>query len=349
MERRLEQMAKVLRGKKRMLVLTHDNPDPDCIASGWALTRVIRKLTRLRVELAYAGIIGRNENRTLTEVLRVPLRPLTELDIRDFDAFALVDSQPETGNNSLPQGILPDIVIDHHPKRKLTEQVAFHDIRQDFGATASMLTEYLEAAKIRIDRRLATALFYAIKSETQNLGRGSSRADMRAFLKIFPLVDNQALSQIEHPPLSRAYFAMVDQAIAGTEIFGPVAMTRLGEVHNPDVVSQFADLIVRLEDIRWALTIGRYGRDLLVSIRTDRPKANAGRLIQQIVGKAGKSGGHGMMAGGKITDGALTGAVAEEHEARVRDRTLTLLRASRRGEPLVHRRARHIVPDLAHP
>ena len=111
-ERRLRQMVEALKGKRRLLVLTHDNPDPDCIASGWALTRVVRKVKRMRVDFAYAGIIGRNENRTLAEVLRVPIRPLHQIDLSSYDSFALVDSQPGTGNNSLPEGVLPTIVID---------------------------------------------------------------------------------------------------------------------------------------------------------------------------------------------------------------------------------------------
>lgn len=334
-KKRLEQLASALQGKRRLLVLTHDNPDPDCIASGWALMRVARKTRRIRVDLAYAGIIGRNENRTLTEVLRVPLLPLNRLALEDYDAFALVDSQPETGNNSLPDGVLPTIVIDHHPCRKLTRQVPFHDIREEYGATATMLWEYLRAAEVKIDRRLATALFYAIKSETQNLGRESSRADLRAFLDFFPLVDNLALSKIEHPPIPRAYFMMFDQAIEGSTIHGKVVVTVLRQVSNPDVVSQFADLMIRMEGVRWALTLGRYEEDLLLSVRTSLLRANAGRLIQRIVGGEGKGGGHGMMAGGKIAGGAATPEVARQNEKRFKLRALKLLRADPRGTPLV--------------
>ena len=334
-ERRLRQMVEALKGKRRLLVLTHDNPDPDCIASGWALTRVVRKVKRMRVDFAYAGIIGRNENRTLAEVLRVPIRPLHQIDLSSYDSFALVDSQPGTGNNSLPEGVLPTIVIDHHPCRELTRSVPFYDVREEYGATASMLAEYLEAAQVKVDKRLATALFYAIKSETQNLGRESSRADFRAFLRFFPLVDNVALSRIEHPPIPRSYFAMFDQAISGTETHGRVAVTKLGSVSNPDIVAQFADLIVRMEGIRWAFTIGRYGGDILLSARTNLPHANAGSVIQKVVGKLGKAGGHGMMAGGKVPAAASTPDRAREMEKLLKLRILKILRAPAAGAQLV--------------
>lgn len=335
MERRLRQLADTLAGRRRLLILTHDNPDPDCIASGWALIKVVRKVAGIRADLAYAGIIGRPENRTLARVLRVPIVPIETLDLEEFDCFALVDSQPETGNNSLPRATPATLVIDHHPLRDATREVPFHDVREEYGATATILSEYLEAAEIRVERRLATAMFYAIKTETLNLGREASRADSKAFFRYFPVVDNEALSQIENPPISRSYFRMVDQAIEGTHLHGDVAITRLGEVANPDMVAQFADLMVRMEKIQWAVTIGRYRKDLLVSVRTNLPMANAGRIIQQVVGEEGRAGGHGMMAGGKVPGGAETPKRARDLERKLKARALELLGVPTRGLRLV--------------
>lgn len=340
-ERRLRQLAEVLEDKRRLLVLTHDNPDPDSIASGWALTKVVRKIGKLQADLAYAGIIGRSENRTLTRILRVPLRPLDSVSLADYDAFALVDSQPQTGNNSLPEGVVPTIVIDHHPCRDETRKSPFYDVREDYGAAASMLAEYLTAAEVKVDRRLATAMFYAIKTETLNLGREAARADTRAFVKFFALVDNEALSQIENPPISRAYFRMVDQAIAGTHLHGDVAVTRFGDVNNPDMVAQFADLMVRMEKVHWALTMGRFKKDLLLSIRTNLPTANAGRIIQQVVAEDGKAGGHGMMAGGKVSLEGMTPARIRDMETQLKHRALDLLGAKRRGSRLVAARKKN--------
>jgi nanoRNase/pAp phosphatase (c-di-AMP/oligoRNAs hydrolase) len=334
-EKRLEQLAHLLHGKRRLLIVTHDNPDPDTIATGWALLRLARRLRRMRVDLAYGGIIGRGENRALLEVLKVPLQRLDELDPASYDAIALVDSQPGTGNNSLPPGTVPTVVIDHHPLRRSTREVPFYDVREDYGASVTIVSEYLHAAGMRLDRRLATAIFYAIKAETKNLGRDASRADIKVFLDLFPLVDNHALSQIEHPPIPRNYFSMIDQAIDGTRLHGRVAVTRSGEVSNPDVVAEFADLMVRLEGIRWSLAVGRYGPDLWLSIRTNLERANAGRMIRRVVGDLGMAGGHGMMAGGKIPDGAVSPAKAAELEEILCTRALSLLRAEQVGVPLV--------------
>ena len=184
-EKRLEQLSAALSGRRSLLILTHDNPDPDSIASGWGLMRVARRIRRMQVDLAYGGMIGRSENRTLREVLRVPLRPLESLDLTRYQAVALVDCQPGTGNTSLPDDFRPQVVIDHHPLRRQTREVPFYDVREEYGATATIVSEYLLASEVRLERKLATALFYAIKAETQNLGREASRADVRIIVAHF--------------------------------------------------------------------------------------------------------------------------------------------------------------------
>jgi nanoRNase/pAp phosphatase (c-di-AMP/oligoRNAs hydrolase) len=334
-QRRLHRLLDVLSGHRRLLILAHDNPDPDSIASAWILERLLRRRTALKLRLAYGGIIGRTENRAMIEVLRVPMEPVVGVDVDSFDAIALVDTQPRTGNNSLPPDREATVVFDHHPARRAVRTVPYSDIRAAYGATTTILYEYLVAAEIEPDRRLASAIFHAIRSETQNLGREAEKADARAFLACFPLVDNEAISRIEHSRLHRSYFAMMNRAIAGTTLYGEVAVTRLGEVSHPDMVAEFADLIVRLEGIGWAFCIGRYQGDLLLSIRTHHRKTNAGRVIRTIVASRGTAGGHDMIAGGKIPGGGMTGSrAAREEDLLIRRLLRTLGTPSRRGTPL---------------
>lgn len=326
-QRRLARLCEALQGRRRLLVLTHDNPDPDAIASAWMVGRIGRKLGVSGITLGYGGIVGRTENRAMIDVLKIPLKSLATIDVDAHDAVALVDTQPRAGNNSLPMGRQADVVFDHHPCRRATRDVAFYDIREEYGATTTIVHEYFEAAGLPSDRRIATAVFHAIRSETQNLGREAGRPDAQVFLACFPFVDNQALSRIEHAPLKRAWFAMIDRAIDGTHLYHDIAVTQLGAVDTPDMVAQFADLIVRLEGIDWSLCIGRFRSDLLLSIRTNRRRANAGKVIRSIVTGLGTAGGHDMIAGGKIAGGALTSARARRVESLLVKRLLKELGA----------------------
>ncbi|MDQ1346713.1 MAG: hypothetical protein QG573_82, partial [Acidobacteriota bacterium] len=104
----------------RWLVLTHDNPDPDALASTAALALILRRRFKRQVTVAYGGIIGRAENREMVRSLRLPLSHLRNVNKRNYSAFAMVDCQPWSGNSQLPRTVVPDLVIDHHPLRKST-------------------------------------------------------------------------------------------------------------------------------------------------------------------------------------------------------------------------------------
>jgi len=164
--RRLARLTRAFGDAKRILIITHDNPDPDALSSAWGLRALLKSGTRRAVDVAYGGIIGRPENRAMTKQVGYPIVPLDAIAFDRYERLALVDSQPETGNNSIPADRVPDVVIDHHPLREETRAAAYFDVRPKSGATATIIGEYLDAAKVRIDRRLATALFFGIKSET---------------------------------------------------------------------------------------------------------------------------------------------------------------------------------------
>jgi len=299
-QRNLHRLGELLADARRVLVLMHNHPDPDSLGGALILRRVLQKHFAVQVVLAYGGLIGRAENRAMVARLRIPVKRAREIDFDRFDAVILVDTQPGTGNNSLPPGRIPEAVFDHHPLRPETREVPLHDVRPEYGAVVTMLADYLEAAGLDLDRRLATAIFYAIRSETQNLGREASAADARVFTQAFPLVDNRALAGIEQAPLSRDYLVILDRAFRATRVYGRLAVTRLHRIPYPDVPAELADLLLRVRDIDHALVMGVYGGQVYLSLRTLDRRVNAGRLLRRVVGSRGGAGGHEMIAGGRI-------------------------------------------------
>jgi nanoRNase/pAp phosphatase (c-di-AMP/oligoRNAs hydrolase) len=323
--RRLTRLLEVLKTGRRLLVLAHDNPDPDSIASALALQRIAIERAGIEAFLAHGGVVGRGENRQMLETLKIPVLPCKGLDFQQYDLFALVDTQPMTGNNSLPPELVPDIVIDHHPIRPPTRAVRFHDVRRLYGATTTIMSEYLFGSQVPIDKQLATALFYGIKSETQSLGREASLADKRVYLKLFPLIDSDCLWRIEHSNVAPRYFNMLVGAVHGTRIHGELAIADLGDLGVPEMVPEFADLIMRLRGIRWAFCFGMYRGDLYLSLRTSRRDSDAGAVIQRIVGAHGRAGGHGMIAGGKIPGSSFQQCGRHHQEEQLRRKVLELL------------------------
>ncbi len=294
-----EKIGEALKSTKRLVVLTHDNPDPDSVSSAVALAYIVKNRYKIPCVVKYGGIVGRAENRAMIRILGLRVSPLTDADFKPGVDFALVDMQPKTGNSSFPKNRKPVIVIDHHALRKTTK-ADFIDVRAGYGACATILTEYLRESGLEIPSSIATALSYGISSETQDLGREATETDIQAYLALFPKSNKKMLASIEHPRLSREHFILLNRALHHSFIYKNAAATSLGEIDNPDFVPFIADFILRLERINWSICLGRYKDRIVVSIRTTNTKGRAGRFIRQLIGKKGSAGGHGMIAGGQI-------------------------------------------------
>jgi nanoRNase/pAp phosphatase (c-di-AMP/oligoRNAs hydrolase) len=291
-----------MRGRGAVLIVTHDHPDPDSLAAAMALKHLITVKTGQPATVAFGGMIGRGENRVMVEKLEIDLVPLDSIDLNRFPVVCMVDSQPGTGNNSFPQDRKVDLVIDHHPLRETCQEVHWVDVREEYGATATMMYEYLEAQEVSFGTKLATILFYAIKSETQDLGRDWIRADRRAYLKLLPLVNNSILFDIIHPEVPRAYFAHFSHAIRNAMIYKDILVFNLYEIDTPDMVAELADFLLRVDEVKLVLGMGYYEGVVALSFRTLRNDLNSGEILQKVVAGLGTAGGHGMIAGGQIRD-----------------------------------------------
>ncbi len=303
---RLEKMGEALKDSKRLVVITHDNPDPDSLSSALTLAYIAKNRFKIPASVRYGGIVGRAENQAMIRVLKLRVKPFSDADMKRGTDFAFVDMQPRTGNSSFPVTKKPVIIIDHHSLRKTT-RADYIDIRTDYGATATILTEYLIASGLEIPAQLATALSYGISSETQDLGREARETDIQAYLALFPKSNKKLLAMIEHPKLSREYFITLNRAMHHTKIYKNAVATSLGEVENPDFVPFIADFMLRCERMTWAICVGRFRDKVVVSIRTTNIHGRAGRFLRQLIGKRGTAGGHGMIAGGQV-------ACSMEHE-----------------------------------
>lgn len=298
--RRVERLLRLLRGHKEAIILTHNDPDPDSIASAWGLSWLLESTIRLRSTILYGGMIGRAENRAMVEILRIPLNQASPSDLTTGKPILLVDTQPRTGNNLLPATVTPLAVVDHHPPHNDVPSVPFRDIQTRMAATATIITRYLWAMSVEPHPSLATALFYGIKTDTLGLSREASRADAVAYLYLHERADLPALGAIERAQLPRDYFVVMGRALRRARVYGNVVVTTLGEVGHPDMAAEVADLLARLRGAEWVLSIAVFKDEVVLSLRTPNPSLNAGHVIQQLVAGSGSAGGHGAAAGGRI-------------------------------------------------
>jgi nanoRNase/pAp phosphatase (c-di-AMP/oligoRNAs hydrolase) len=331
-QNRLEKL-KVTAGTGPVLILTHDNPDPDALASGIALGTLLKSAWNIPSRMVYSGLVQRSENRVLLNLLTPEWEHsdvLTELD--QYSAIALVDTQPGAGNNRLPITHLPDIVIDHHqPLRETVGTIPYADIQPKIGATVTILDQYMEIAGIVPDPDLATAMFYALKTDTRGLSRGASPTDKEVYLKLLAQADHIKLIQVEQAGLSQRHFRGISHALQIARVYDRSVVAYLGSVHRPDLAAEIADILIRLEEAQAVLCLGLHKQTLYFSIRTEPMGWEAGLLIQRIIVPPGKAGGHGTMAGGQLPIGEHeVGPLANE----IIRRFLKVMKEKGEGRPL---------------
>lgn len=301
-----------------VLILPHNDPDPDAIASAVALKFLLVELWDVTAEIRYNGIIGRAENQALVTYLGDELEPMQMQ--RVTAPVILVDTQPGAGNNPLPEGTTVAAVIDHHPLLAQTARAAFADVRPGVGACATILTEYLLTADLTPPTTVATGLFYGIKSDTMALGRNVAESDVEAYVYLQALTDPDALIEIEQAQVPPAYFQSINTTLEAARVYDDVLIADVGVMAYPDLVAELADWLLRLQGVDWVVCMGVYRNSLRLAVRTRHHEGGAGHMVQKIVAADGIAGGHGTMAGGQVT---LNGLAASTVSARLRRRILS--------------------------
>src|SRR6185369_6884109 len=290
-----------VKGRGRILIILHDNPDPDCLASALALRHIFISLVGEEPVIAFSGMIGRSENLIMAKVLEIPLVPFEIIDLSNFGVICMLDTQPGAGDNSLSADAVVDIVIHHHPLKEMNRTCRWVDVRDNYGITATILYEYLLAFDLEISPELATAIFYAIKSDTQDLGREANNPDKEAYLKLFSITDKQLLCQIMNPRQPAEYFRTIRRAIDRARIYGRAVVADMQHVAFPELVAEMADFLLKLEGVDAALAFGECSHEMFLSIRSVADDLNAGEIMRRMLDGIGSGGGHANMAGGKIS------------------------------------------------
>jgi len=296
----LARLSAVLDGARSMLIIVQNTPDPDAIAAAAALRELANERHEIACSVGHSGAVWRAENLALLRYLNLKTRTLADLDLERFDRLAMVDAQPGAGNVSFDSAIRLDVVIDHHPIRQETRSARFTDIRSRYGATSTILFEYLRAAKIEIPIPVATAMVYGIRSDTQDLGRESTKADLEAFLNLYPHANARALGRIVQAPLPRSYFSKLRIALDQATIYGNRIVSYLGHLDSPEMVAEAADLLLRAEEIDWAMCLAVIDGWLHLSLRTVDRERNAGHIARNLGGRRGFGGGHQALAAAQI-------------------------------------------------
>ena len=302
--RKPSESARQLLGKfdqdQRVLIVLA--ADPDALASALAFKRLLwRKVAS--VTIASVSEISRPDNLAMVRLLGIKMVPLEEVDLAEYSKVVMVDSQPHHHEDFSHMKV--DVVIEHHPAGDAANHYCYADIRPRYGATASIMTEYLRGAKIKPSERLATALVYGIKTDTASFGRHSLPEDVQAFQYLFPKANQSVLRKIEFSEMRLKDLALLHLALDRFVVRKHRMFVHLGKVASPDNLVQIADFFLRVDTVDTCAVSGVCNDKLVVILRSAAPRTNAGKLAEGAFGELGPAGGHKAMARSEIPLDAL--------------------------------------------
>jgi nanoRNase/pAp phosphatase (c-di-AMP/oligoRNAs hydrolase) len=287
----------------RFLILTHRGPDPDALGACEGLRQLLRDAYGYEPVVATVGTIHRAENQAMVRTLELESEPYDEVDRSGFAGVLLVDTQPEFGHTVVPDDLPIVAVFDHHvpPENNGdSPEVGYRDVRLEAGATCSILWEYLRDAGVELEVKTAGALFCGVRYDTADLSRNATPLDEEAYTECFRRADRGKVASIDHPPLPPAYFAELHRALSMSRRHGPLVLTLMGKVDNPESVAEMADFFLRMTGCSWVLAGAAFESEYVLSLRTDYNFGKAYPLMRRVLDGLGSFGGHGHIAGGRI-------------------------------------------------
>ena len=273
------------------LVLIVINADPDAIASAMAVSRLLWRRV-LNVTISNINKIKRPDNLAMIRLLGVSLTPFSEIDPAQFSRIVMVDSQPD--HNEFLIALEPDVIIDHHPES--ANKAPFLDIRPNYGATATIMTEYLRSAHIKPSVKLATGLFHAIKTDTNDFKGKTLIEDVRAFQYLFRHANIHLARKIEQADLRLDFLKYFKIALNNMRLYKKKVFVHLGNVATPDILVIIADFFMRINSVTWSIVSGTCDKRLVIIFRNDGIRKNAGTSAKNAFGHLGSAGGHKNMA-----------------------------------------------------
>jgi nanoRNase/pAp phosphatase (c-di-AMP/oligoRNAs hydrolase) len=319
---KVQQYQRYFEDADRILILLHNEPDPDAIASGLAVRNLLRRNRQTAIIGCLQGVT-RPENLRMLKLLDLQVEVLKPTEIKEFEKVALVDVQPHYFPGLLPQA---DLVIDHHPEQ-VGYNAVFKDIRSDYGSTSTILTEHLRAVDIDISERVATAMLYAIKSDTLFFNRQANRADLDAFSYLYPLSDATMIRKMEGSEITAERLDFVIKAWQQGRMVEHVFCAFLGEPPREDFITYIADFYLQLEDVQWTVISGVVNDRFVVSVRNLGYSRNAGDFVKRWFADLGSAGGHRAMAKAVVPLEAFQQKFGTGEGSRINQRILELVLA----------------------
>jgi nanoRNase/pAp phosphatase (c-di-AMP/oligoRNAs hydrolase) len=316
---------------ERQLVILQDFPDPDALSSAWTY-QLIAQQYDIKCDIIYAGTLSHQENIALVRLTNLPaqrwtLPILKSKDLSFYQGFVLIDNQGTTSQFMpvLEQARVPLLaVIDHHNLQG-DFNCKFVDIRPSIRATATILTQYLQAGLLPLDSsnshhvKCATALMHGLHSDTNRLMQAKEE-DFMAAAYLSRFYDAQILKAILQANRSKRVMDVIERSLKNRIVQNNFSIAGVGYLRydDRDAIPQAADFLVTEENVHTAVVYGIVHDEddelevVIGSLRTTKLTLDPDEFIKEAFGQDSSGrffGGGRTGAGGfEIPMGFLSGS-----------------------------------------
>ena len=286
----------------KALIVCHDNPDPDALASAMAMKHLCESIGH-EATIIHGGIIEHQQNQAMVRLLDLDVRRLildweVEDLLKESDLVICVDFSHPGANNILPESCVPHIVIDHHTSeiRPAGDVIL---VRSEFAATSSLIASILMNSETELNREVATALAFGIRTDTLGFTRSFNAVDLRALSWLGAWIDWDLMRSFESPPRSQEVLSIFRQALTDATLENGLMLAPISQMTDRDALSQVADFLLPTEDVDVVIAYGIRMGKVILSARSSNDSIHIGRILSQTFEK-GRAGGHKSLAGGQI-------------------------------------------------
>ena len=282
----------------KIVIQCHDNPDPDTIASGYALYGYLKSKNK-EVRLIYSGRlpITKPDIVLMIESLNIPIEHVQELSVEGL--IITVDCQYGAGNVRYFE--VEDVaIIDHHiqevPIRNQQE------IRSELASASTLVWDMLcqEGFNVNDYIEISTALYYGLFT------------DSSAFTEIHHALDKNMRDSLQYDKqlirkLKNSIITLRELEIAGMALIhnsynaaNKYVMVKVQEC-DPNILGVISDFALQVDCVNVAIVYNEVQEGIKYSVRSCVKEIMANELAVYLSSDIGNGGGHRDRAAGFIS------------------------------------------------
>lgn len=296
MKKAAAKFVEAVKKYKNIVIYIPGSPDPDAIASAYAIKYILRQLG-IDSDIIAEKRLSLTQNQAFIDRLKIPVLFDREINLNKYDAYIVPDFQDNV-IDSIGDSIPCAAHIDHHGRAEEAGKADFSLIRNDVGSTSTLVALIIKNLNLNIPGKdmifIATALIFGLQTDSDQY-KNISALDIEALSYLSAFADRAILEEINSIPPSLQTLQLYNQARENETVYKDWAFYGLGYVdaRHRDSIAITADMIMKNSPSKviaiFAVIENRDKKEtyLDVSLRSNSGEVDLNRIIKRITPNGG--------------------------------------------------------------